>query len=589
MTARLRRPDAAVPIAVFLAGVLLHWLQGRWIASPFLLPDELHAADGARSLVVDARAGTQTLYSLVTAPLWLAGTGTAYGLVKLAGAVAVSAVAFPAYALARSAARAWLAGAAALGAVAAPATLFASAVGPVAFAYPLASAGALLTLRGRYVLAFLALALAAACWPPALWLLMPCALHALVRLWPRPGALVAVSVLGYAGFYAARDHSAAFALAVDRISHVPATALASLGAFALGLGLLPLLAVLARSKATGLLLLALPFLALGSAVESAPLGGRRPAEAVLLLAAPLALAAAAAAVERPRLRRAPLALVGAVLAVALVPGRETGSFDPRAPGLELAHVLGLKPLELGGALLLAWVAGRRGSRAAAVGLAALVAGGLAAGVAVSGGSRSVALPPGRVGVLTAAATPEPVLDGLLFWNRLAEPVSPRLDQRTVDAETGRYSPPVESAPLLLDLGGDRVVGEVAGMTALGPLIRPAQPVRAVESVGGLYGDGWSGALAIYRRFQAPAAGRLDLVVSRAAWGGPEVPGHVTISGVGPTRVLQIHPKQTVKLTLRTPPRPFSVVVDSQTFSPKQFGQADSRQLGVQLSFTYRPE
>jgi hypothetical protein len=83
-----------------------------------------------------------------------------------------------------------------------------------------------------------------------------------------------------------------------------------------------------------------------------------------------------------------------------------------------------------------------------------------------------------------------------------------------------------------------------------------------------------------------------VTVSRASWGGPDVPGHVAIT-VSPSaarlsvRHLVIHSRQTRRVSVATPAQPFMVRVHvSPTFSPSQFGQADTRQLGARASFDY---
>ena len=221
MSLARRRAGVVVPAAVFALATLLHWAQGRWIPSPWVLPDELHGADGARSLVHAGREGPRTLYSFATAPLWSAGTATGYALAKVAGAAFVSSAAFPSYALARLVAPARAAAVAALLAVAAPATLYGSAVRPVALGYPLAALGLLLLVRfaaGSRAAdgagAVLSLALACWAWPELLWLAVPSlALTAILRIgWPRLAAVIPLP--------AARKTSA-HAVSSDRAGHGP--------------------------------------------------------------------------------------------------------------------------------------------------------------------------------------------------------------------------------------------------------------------------------------------------------------------------------------------------------------------------------
>jgi hypothetical protein len=52
----------------------------------------------------------------------------------------------------------------------------------------------------------------------------------------------------------------------------------------------------------------------------------------------------------------------------------------------------------------------------------------------------------------------------------------------------------------------------------------------------------------------------------------------------------IHAGQQRTLDLRAPPAPFEArVTVSPTFSPADFGQGDTRQLGAQLGFDFRPQ
>ncbi|MDP9307830.1 MAG: hypothetical protein M3P15_05930, partial [Actinomycetota bacterium] len=55
-----------------------------------------------------------------------------------------------------------------------------------------------------------------------------------------------------------------------------------------------------------------------------------------------------------------------------------------------------------------------------------------------------------------------------------------------------------------------------------------------------------------------------------------------------TRKWIIHTGGARVFTFRTPPRRFQVTIHiSPTFSPSQFGQPDTRQLGAQVAFRYR--
>jgi hypothetical protein len=201
-----------------------------------------------------------------------------------------------------------------------------------------------------------------------------------------------------------------------------------------------------------------------------------------------------------------------------------------------------------------------------------------------------------------------------FWNRSVRDVyvlgtdrsssysdnEIRLDSagRLVPKASGRA---IDEAYLLADpnLG---IVGDVVATPGPLALIRIDPPARLSSAVDGVFADRWSGPQAGLSQY-APLPGgarRLRVEVSRAGWGGPDVPGRVTISAgplrmtdAGPslaratvTREWTVHSGLSRRFVLPVPPAPFRVEVRvAPTFSPAQFGQPDTRQLGVQLSFT----
>lgn len=142
-----------------------------------------------------------------------------------------------------------------------------------------------------------------------------------------------------------------------------------------------------------------------------------------------------------------------------------------------------------------------------------------------------------------------------------------------------------------------------GGTAYSPLAlyEVDPPLRIAESVEGVYGDGWMGSDAAYNRFgTGEDGGYIGVRVSFRAK-EPGVPGKVRIR-VGPLveedGVLDmggdtaVH-RRTIPsfrqhfFALRTPSGPFRVEVHVEpTFSPSEFGQADTRQLGALVSFVY---
>jgi hypothetical protein len=122
-------------------------------------------------------------------------------------------------------------------------------------------------------------------------------------------------------------------------------------------------------------------------------------------------------------------------------------------------------------------------------------------------------------------------------------------------------------------------------------LRP--PPRIASLVSGVYADGWMGADATYARFTSLHRRRaLDVTLSRKSWTGNDVPGRVRIELVRGPRVVMtrrwvIHAGDERRFSFAAPSGPFQVRVHIEpTFSPAQFGQADTRQLGARVSFSY---
>ena len=190
-----------------------------------------------------------------------------------------------------------------------------------------------------------------------------------------------------------------------------------------------------------------------------------------------------------------------------------------------------------------------------------------------------------------------------FWNRSVADVyglnaedrsSVPMVETTVDArgriiraaDGARLAPRYVVAQPGLDVAGEQVAAE--GRLAL---YRTSAPLRLESQTDGMYGDGWSGPSATYTNYSA----RSDAVVveaGRVAWGGPDSPGRVTLAveRVDSGRQVSIarwiaHSGSKRTFRLRTPAAPYRVKVSVQpTFSPAEFGEPDTRQLGVQLAF-----
>ena len=193
--------------------------------------------------------------------------------------------------------------------------------------------------------------------------------------------------------------------------------------------------------------------------------------------------------------------------------------------------------------------------------------------------------------VTVVSAGEPAARDLLaqtaIWNRTLGPEL-FVDPAAADLRTGAL--PGDPSPSLVLAAGVELAGEPLAQSAVGELVRAAHPLGLAATIEGVARDGWSGAEAVYRRFSG-GPGLLRVTVSRTAWGGQDVPGTVTaaVPGTAPERLV-IHAGQQRMLDLRAPAAPFEVrVTVSPTFSPADFGQGDTRQLGAQLGFDFRPK
>ena len=193
-----------------------------------------------------------------------------------------------------------------------------------------------------------------------------------------------------------------------------------------------------------------------------------------------------------------------------------------------------------------------------------------------------------------------------FWNRSVadvyglnaeDPSSVSTVGTTVDAR-GRIVRAADGARLspryVVAQPGIDVAGELVGTEGRLALYRASAPLRLETQTDGVFGDGWSGPSATYTNYSA----RSDAVVveaGRVGWGGPDLPGRVTLAVERVDSGRQIstarwiaHSGSKRTFRLKTPAAPYRVKVSVQpTFSPAEFGDPDTRQLGVQLAF--RPE
>jgi hypothetical protein len=169
---------------------------------------------------------------------------------------------------------------------------------------------------------------------------------------------------------------------------------------------------------------------------------------------------------------------------------------------------------------------------------------------------------------------------------------------TVDPASGRIAtgssttPSYVVAPTSLELAGRRIAA-----TSSLALYEVPSSWRLGGTVDGIYPDRWMGSDAAITRYTA-AGKRIRVTLSRTAWGGTDVPGSVrldvrrlTSDGNGapslskPTavRTWTIHSGAQKTFTLPAPAPPYRIELHiAPTFSPSQFGQPDTRQLGAQV-------
>ncbi len=129
-----------------------------------------------------------------------------------------------------------------------------------------------------------------------------------------------------------------------------------------------------------------------------------------------------------------------------------------------------------------------------------------------------------------------------------------------------------------------------------------KPLKLSRVVEGVYPDGWMGSFAALTE-HAGTTGRLSIGLSRKAWRGALAPARVTIAVGKPVlgadgQVTLSRPllrrnvvlgRQSRVLTVGVPKPPYRVEIHLEpTFSPADFGQADTRDLGAQISFGPAP-
>jgi hypothetical protein len=198
------------------------------------------------------------------------------------------------------------------------------------------------------------------------------------------------------------------------------------------------------------------------------------------------------------------------------------------------------------------------------------------------------------------ADPHPLLQSE-FWNRSvrrvflldafdpngypAIPTTLNGPGRLVTAPGTRQPKYVVTAP------GVDVDGKLLASTPRLALYRVASPLRLADRSSGLTADGWTGADATYTRYD-PGAKLVLVDLSR-----PELPGvparvRVELDSNGSIvahRAWIARSDSEKTFRFRAPPAPFSVRIHvTPTFTPSQFGLADTRQLGVRAKVRALP-
>jgi hypothetical protein len=192
----------------------------------------------------------------------------------------------------------------------------------------------------------------------------------------------------------------------------------------------------------------------------------------------------------------------------------------------------------------------------------------------------------------------------------APPPGPNTTPRVVDA-TGRLDPQFDDAAYAVVDNKAEIAGEVLRRTTYQTLYAIDRPLRLTKASYGVMGDGWMSDRAVFYQFFSPepGPGAVRVTASRAAWGGPDAPGEVTIrvstlapdaesdpaTGEFPTdevlaeESFTIHSRQIVQYLIPTPGPPFEVEITvDPTFSPVDYGGGDVRKLGVQPEVEYLP-
>jgi len=137
-----------------------------------------------------------------------------------------------------------------------------------------------------------------------------------------------------------------------------------------------------------------------------------------------------------------------------------------------------------------------------------------------------------------------------------------------------------------------VAGKRIAQAGFLSLYRVRPPLGLASLVSGIQPDAWTGPTATYTRYRDLGSRRLNVLIWRPRLSGPP-PAHVTVTvaalrgGSAPeTERWTLQNGRRHVFALRLPPGPFRVqLAVDPTFVPSQYGLADTRSLGVQVSFS----
>jgi hypothetical protein len=182
--------------------------------------------------------------------------------------------------------------------------------------------------------------------------------------------------------------------------------------------------------------------------------------------------------------------------------------------------------------------------------------------------------------------------GLPSGNAILNPVTGRI------AVSGY---PGKSFPKYVVVGlGVHLAGRLVAQPGRFALYRVTRPLHIADALNGVYPDGWMGPVATWDRYDVARnhPSWVVVTVSRAGVSGPS-PARVRVA-VGPlklvkgvqdigkttaSRVGRIRAGAAERFRLPLPRRPFRVALTvAPTFSPANFGSADTRQLGGRVTF-----